>query len=583
MEYVGQIQAQLQDVAVAVPWDKDVFKPGNYILDDLFQELDRSDFAVLLYAPEGAGRYRKQDVLIANQNVIFEHGLFTGRLGKERALLVRPKDAELLVPSDLGGISHIEYVHRPEEPAAAMGPVTLKLKSALRTLGPREGKKPAPVTVRTDGGEGPLLRVREFRKLGRVEANGDLTFKESFIDVSCTGDSLARWPWTLHSESGKPDEPVLTSHTKGRKVRWEWRKGVQKGPNYEGNIVFAPALRSGDVMSFEASRTMHNAVYFSRRDAMAAGNSDPGREWVSHKVRQLHDLLVLQLFFPANRYPVKAGPFVQAAGSVDADELARVQGGFIAADLGYSMTLTVQAPKPGRMYGIEWSLPQEDDLVPRFAPDLMSCMEELTRRMLYSSDNKECPVREVGPALNALAKEILKEPGFARVPAKAIEVSLFLYDRLESALRCVGVSPAPAAWDTLAGLRLRPGRGLAGRAFRTRADVLYANIRSRPKQNVQLFELDQTQKQAPETVIWCHPVKLEMDAGRSVAIVAVKAVSAPTDVLDAVKGTGTAEILGRLVDRWFAGLLRKYAALNSAEFWNRVDVVQRRTGAAQTR
>jgi predicted nucleotide-binding protein len=42
-------------------------------------------------------------------NVIWEHGFFTGGLGRDRTFIVKPRGVDLKVPSDWAGITSLDY------------------------------------------------------------------------------------------------------------------------------------------------------------------------------------------------------------------------------------------------------------------------------------------------------------------------------------------------------------------------------------------------------------------------------------------------------------------------------------------
>lgn len=83
-------------------WDKSVFKLNNNFLSDLLTATLKFDYGILIGSPDDKVDYRGKEMLQARDNVLFELGLFTGRLGLGKcAFLV---DEAVKIPSDLGGI-----------------------------------------------------------------------------------------------------------------------------------------------------------------------------------------------------------------------------------------------------------------------------------------------------------------------------------------------------------------------------------------------------------------------------------------------------------------------------------------------
>lgn len=88
-------------------WDKSIFKINNNFLSDLLTATLKFDFGILIGTPDDKLEYRGEEKLSARDNVLFELGLFTGRLGIEKcAFLI---EDTVKVPSDLGGVTLAMY------------------------------------------------------------------------------------------------------------------------------------------------------------------------------------------------------------------------------------------------------------------------------------------------------------------------------------------------------------------------------------------------------------------------------------------------------------------------------------------
>ncbi len=106
---VREIQSLLShDNVLARPWT-DGFRPSSTAVESLERELQGADFAVLVLAADDLVESR--DVLreAPRDNVIWEHGFFTGGLSRSRVFVVRPRDLDLKVPSDWGGVTWLDY------------------------------------------------------------------------------------------------------------------------------------------------------------------------------------------------------------------------------------------------------------------------------------------------------------------------------------------------------------------------------------------------------------------------------------------------------------------------------------------
>jgi hypothetical protein len=118
-------------------WNEGFFRPGNTFIDSLITSLPRFDFAVLVLTPDDLTTSRSVETLSPRDNVIFELGLFMGRIGRRRTFLLHQSDAQLKLPSDLAGLTAATYrwpradgSHR-----AAVGPACDDIRKVIAELG----------------------------------------------------------------------------------------------------------------------------------------------------------------------------------------------------------------------------------------------------------------------------------------------------------------------------------------------------------------------------------------------------------------------------------------------------------------
>jgi CRP/FNR family cyclic AMP-dependent transcriptional regulator len=124
------------DKIVTTVWTDGVFRVASYALQSLLDAVDDSDFAVAIAHSDDTTAFRGTDWPVPRDNVVFELGLFMGRLGKERAILMEPRDKAVKLPSDLSGISTIMYrFDENGDTEALMGPACNQLRAHIKRLG----------------------------------------------------------------------------------------------------------------------------------------------------------------------------------------------------------------------------------------------------------------------------------------------------------------------------------------------------------------------------------------------------------------------------------------------------------------
>src|SRR4051794_40656424 len=148
--FAEYLQAALDAYCESTVWDQGVFGLSQSGLHALVSESRRVDFAVLVLTPDDLTTKREVGHASARDNVIFEAGLFLGALGAERTIIVRARDLELDLPSDLAGITTCSFrsVRSDANLRAALNPVALQIREVIERHGRRK-------TVERGGGTDP--------------------------------------------------------------------------------------------------------------------------------------------------------------------------------------------------------------------------------------------------------------------------------------------------------------------------------------------------------------------------------------------------------------------------------------------
>jgi len=133
------VQVALQPDAEVTIWDQGVFETGQTSIENLNAALSRFDFAVLILTPDDLVQYRSTEVSGPRDNVIFELGLFMGRLGRDRTFILQQAGSDLKIPTDLAGVTTDSYDWPREDRnyKAALAPASEDIRERIRRLGKR--------------------------------------------------------------------------------------------------------------------------------------------------------------------------------------------------------------------------------------------------------------------------------------------------------------------------------------------------------------------------------------------------------------------------------------------------------------
>lgn len=102
------INVNMDHQAEVTVW-KNGFQLSSNSIDSLVKMANTVDFAIFIFTPDDVTTIRDQSKNTVRDNVLFELGLFTGALGKERCFIVKPRDIDLHFPTDLLGLTPADF------------------------------------------------------------------------------------------------------------------------------------------------------------------------------------------------------------------------------------------------------------------------------------------------------------------------------------------------------------------------------------------------------------------------------------------------------------------------------------------
>jgi Predicted nucleotide-binding protein containing TIR-like domain len=143
LDFARAARSSLKDDAEVTLWNEGFFALGNTFIETLVTALPRFDFAVLVLTPDDLLQSRGTETLSPRDNVLFELGLFMGRLGRERTFMLHQRAPAPRIPSDLAGVTTATYDWPRQDDrnyAAAVGSACDSIRQVIRELGPSEAK-----------------------------------------------------------------------------------------------------------------------------------------------------------------------------------------------------------------------------------------------------------------------------------------------------------------------------------------------------------------------------------------------------------------------------------------------------------
>ncbi len=131
------IQENLEYDADVTVWTQGIFKPSDTNLDSILDQLNQSDYGIFVFTPDDIVSIRGDEHPSIRDNVLFELGIFIGRMGVNRCFIVSPSPpSEFRVPSDLEGVNILVYnPNRTDDNLnAALGPGCNRVRNIISSF-----------------------------------------------------------------------------------------------------------------------------------------------------------------------------------------------------------------------------------------------------------------------------------------------------------------------------------------------------------------------------------------------------------------------------------------------------------------
>jgi CAP12/Pycsar effector protein, TIR domain len=240
------LQVELDQVCEPLVWSQGVFEPTGTTIGSLLETSRSSDFAALVLTPDDWVVTRGTELPVARDNVVFELGLFLGTLGPRRVFIIQPRDLGLTLPSDLAGVTRLDYRHDRADRnlQAAIGPAASRIRERFSTEGllwEREFPRPDQEAARfwlKYGGKIPRVKDSARKLLARLPERTRETLEGLAASLD-NGLVVSSFSYTAQDARGDeyPERAVLLARSRWVRENGSARLGIGLGQSINPDPV----------------------------------------------------------------------------------------------------------------------------------------------------------------------------------------------------------------------------------------------------------------------------------------------------------------------------------------------------------
>jgi len=174
LELAHAAQEGLEHEVEATVWSQGVFNLSKTAMSSLLDQVGESDFGLFVFAPSDVVTINDTAKPVVRDNVVFELGLFIGRLGLERCFILTPRGVDdLHLPTDLTGITTASYepARQDKNLVAALGPACSKILRSVKIAG---------MLIKAEV-EAPLIEAKQLAKAATSDENDIKSIIQSWM------------------------------------------------------------------------------------------------------------------------------------------------------------------------------------------------------------------------------------------------------------------------------------------------------------------------------------------------------------------------------------------------------------------
>ncbi|EHN67971.1 TIR domain-containing protein [Aliivibrio fischeri] len=136
LDVAEAVNVNLEYVSENTLWSN-AFQLSSITLTTLIERANSSDFGVFIFTPDDGLEMRGNTRSAVRDNVLFELGIFIGNLGVERCFIVKPRDVDLHIPTDLAGVTIADYDSNRSDKdlSSALSFACTKMKAVIKAEG----------------------------------------------------------------------------------------------------------------------------------------------------------------------------------------------------------------------------------------------------------------------------------------------------------------------------------------------------------------------------------------------------------------------------------------------------------------